>query len=484
MAPDGAVTTVAGDGTAGFVDGPGASARFDNPQGIAVDSSGMIYVADTGNNRIRRIAVDGTVATLAGGNTSGFQDGAGSQARFNAPRGVALDNQGNAYIADTGNSSVRAVTPSGNVSTVAGDGTIGSSDSPARFDGLAGITVDGATLFVYVADTGNHRIRRLGPSGFTITIAGAGRGFADGSGTQARFAEPSGIAVDGAGKLIVADATNSLVRFVDPGSAGVLPAVSTLAGTGDRGLTNGSGSVARFFTPRGVAVSQSSAIIVADTGNHVLRRVLLPPSITSFTPTRGNAGSSVTISGERFDGRAPSLNRVRFARAGGGLSDALVTFATRTQLIVTVPADATTGPIMLQTEGGSTTSANAFEVIANTPLISDFNPKDGTVGTEVTLTGATLKADTGPTVVTFAGNHNSRLSALVTFVSGTSTRALVPNGAVTGVIDLNNNFGHAATATAISPGRDTSDSRVASGAAASPHSAARIRRPRRRRSGT
>ncbi|MEK6324767.1 MAG: peptidoglycan DD-metalloendopeptidase family protein [Acidobacteriota bacterium] len=456
VAPDGTVTTVAGDGTAGFLDGPGASARFDNPQGVAVDSSGMIYVADTGNNRIRRIAVDGTVATLAGGSTSGFQDGAGTQARFNAPRGVALDNQGNAYVTDTGNSSVRAVTPSGNVSTVAGDGTIGSSDSPARFDGLVGITVDGSTLFVYVADTGNHRIRRLAPSGATITIAGADRGFADGSATQAKFAEPSGSAVDGAGKLIVADATNSLVRFVDPGSAAVSPAVSTLAGTGDRGLTNGTGSVARFFTPRGIAVAQSSAIIVADTGNHVLRRVLLPPSIASFTPTRGNAGSSVTIAGERFDGRAPARNTVRFTRTGGGLTDAVVTFASRTQLTVTVPADAATGPITVQTEGGSAISAANFEVIANTPIISDFNPKNGTVGTEVTLTGTALKAVTGPTVVTFAGSNNSRLAALVTFVTPTSVRTIVPNGAVTGVIDLTNSLGRADTATAftVDPGQN------------------------------
>jgi len=238
----------------------------------------------------------------------------------------------------------RPVTPSGNVSTVAGDGTIGSSDSPARFDGLVGITVDGSTLFVYVADTGNH----------------------------------------------------------------------------------------------------------------VLRRVLLPPSIASFTPTRGNLGSSVTITGERFDGRAPSRNTVRFTRTGGGFAEAVVTFASRTQLIITVPADAATGPITVQTEGGSATSAANFEVIANTPIISDFNPKNGTVGAEVTLTGAALKADTGPTVVTFAGGNNSRLPALVTFVTPTSVRALVPNGAVTGVIDLTNNFGHAATATAftVDPGQN------------------------------
>ncbi|MFY9609632.1 MAG: RHS repeat-associated core domain-containing protein [Blastocatellia bacterium] len=458
VAPDGAVTTLAGDGTAGFADGPGASARFDNPQAVAVDSAGMIYVADTGNNRIRRIAVDGTVATLAGDSASGLQDGAGGQARFNAPRGLAVDDQGNLYVADTGNSAVRAVAPSGNVSTVAGDGTIGSSDSPTRFDGLVGIAVDGATLFVYVADTGNHRIRRLTPAGATITIAGAERGFADGPASQARFAEPSGIAVDAAGKLIVADATNSLLRFVDPNLAtsGTPEAVSTLAGTGDRGLTNGAGNVARFFIPGGVAVSQSSAVIVADTGNSVLRRVLLPPAITSFTPTRGIARTLVTISGERFDGRSPAHNNVRFARIGGGTTDAPVSFASRTRLIVSVPADAATGPIAVQTEAGSAASATNFEVIADTPVITGFTPGNGTVGSEVALTGTALKADTGPTVVTFAGGNDARLPALVTFVSANSVRALVPNGAVTGVIDLTNNFGRAATATAfvVDPGQN------------------------------
>ena len=448
VATDGSVSTVAGDGTAGYADGPGASARFNAPQGVAVDASGMVYVADTGNNRIRRIAVDGTVSTVAGDGIAGFQDGAGAQARFSAPRGIALDNQGNAYVADTGNSAVRSVTPSGNVSTVAGDGTPGSSDSPnARFNGLVGIAVDGTTLFVYVADAGNHRIRKLTPSGTTITLVGVDRGFADGSPSQARFADPSGIAVDAAGKLVVADATNSLIRFVDPGLAasGSSLAVSTIAGTGDRGLTNGAGNVARFFTPRGVAVSQSSAIIVADTGSQVLRKILLPPSIIAFSPTRGKAGDSITIAGERFDGRSPSQNVVRFTRTGGGLTDAVVTSATRTQLIAIVPADAATGLITVQTQGGTATSATAFEIANNQPVIADFNPTHGEVGTEVTLTGSSLKADTGPTVVTFAGSNSTRLPALVTFVSATEVRALVPNGAVTGVIDLTNAFGRAVT---------------------------------------
>src|SRR5262249_4110742 len=146
-----------GNGTAGFSDGPASSAQFNSPKGVAVDSLGVIYVADTGNNRIRRIGTDGTVSTIAGDGPAGFKNGTGTQAEFSAPAGLAVDGQGHLYIADTGNSSVRFITPSGVVSIVAGDGTIGSNDSPgAHFNGLIGVAVDGTTALIYVADTGNE----------------------------------------------------------------------------------------------------------------------------------------------------------------------------------------------------------------------------------------------------------------------------------------------------------------------------------------
>src|SRR5262249_7098214 len=270
----------AGTGVAGFADGPGTSAQFNNPQGVGVDASGVVYVADTNNNRIRRIGTDGTVSTLAGNGTSGLVNGAAAQSEFNGPQGVVSDNQGNLYVADTGNSTVRFISAAGQVSSVAGDGTIGSNDSPsAHFNGLIGIGFDGQTAFIYLADTQNERIRRLTPAGTVITLTGADQGFADGSAAQARFAEPAGIAVDGAGKIIVADSTNSLIREVDPTqvTSGGPKAVFTLAGSGARGLTDGPGNVATFFTPAGVGVSLSSAIIVADTGNQVLRRIVVPP---------------------------------------------------------------------------------------------------------------------------------------------------------------------------------------------------------------
>ncbi|HWT02035.1 MAG TPA: RHS repeat-associated core domain-containing protein [Pyrinomonadaceae bacterium] len=458
-APVWVVSTLAGDGQAGYVDGPGGSARFTNPQGIAVDSSGVVYVADTANNRIRRIAPDGTVTTLAGDGTPGLQDGTGTGARFNAPQGVAVDNQGNVYVADTGNSSVRVINPSGEVRTLSGDGTVGSNDSPsARFDGLMGVATDGASVYVYLSDTGNHRIRRLDPSGAVITVAGAERGFADGTASQARFAEPSGIATDGSGKLVVADAVNSLVRLVDPAlAANNSPqAVWTIAGTSDRGLTNGAGDIARFLTPRGVAVSPSSAIIVADTGNQVLRRILLPPVITDLAPPSARLGDTITINGARFDGRAAARNTVRFTRsaqAGGGQTPAQVTAATRTQLTVVVPADAATGPVTVETEGGTAVSPSDFVISAYpAPVIGDFTPKHGPVGTEVTLTGTALMVTESDPSVTFAGANGARLPALVKSATATEVRVLVPNAALSGLIELTNAGG-----TATTPGMFTVD---------------------------
>lgn len=442
------VSTLAGNGTAGFADGSAAAAMFNNPQGVAVGPNAQVYVADTANNRIRRIATDGTVTTLAGDGTPGLQNGAGNQARFNAPQGIAVDNQGNVYVADTGNSAVRKIDAAGTVTSVAGDGSVGSNDSPgARFDGLVGIAVEGQNIYVYLADSGNHRIRRLDVAGTVITVTGAERGFKDGSAAQARFAEPSGIVIDSDGQIVVADAVNSLIRSVDPNGSN--QAVTTLAGTGIRGLTDGAGNVARFFTPRGLVISNSSAIIVADTGNQVLRRVLLPPIIHTLVPPSGRAGDTIEIHGARFDARGPERNIVRFSKAGGGTTFGSVTQATHTVVTVVVPADAVSGPLTVETEGGIATAPTDFVVNqAPAPAITDFNPKRGTPGTQVTLTGSNLKVDTNDPSVTFAGNNGTRVPALVNSASATEVHVTVPNGAFTGLIELSHVGGTASTATA------------------------------------
>lgn len=444
------VSTLAGNGTPGFADGPVAAAMFNNPNGVAVDALGVVYVADTANNRVRRIGADGVVSTVAGDSAPGMQNGSGSQARFNAPQGVAVDSQGNIYVADTGNAAVRKIDSGGTVSTLAGDGTVGSADSPnARFDGVVGIAVEGQNVYVYLADTGNHRIRRLDVAGTVITVSGAERGFKDGSAGQARFAEPSGIALEADGKIIVADGVNSLIRLVDPVLAanGSNQAVSTLAGTGVRGSSDGNGDTARFFTPRALAVSNSSAIIVADTGNQLLRRILLPPLIISLDPSSARAGDTITIHGARFDGRGPERNVVRFTRSGGGQTFGSVTQATRATLTVVVPSDAATGPVTVETEGGTATSPNDFVINqVPAPVITDFNPKRGIVGTQVVLTGTNLKVDASDPAVTFAG-ASGRLPALVTNASATHVQVTVPNGAITGLIELTHAGGITATAT-------------------------------------
>ena len=225
--------------------------------------------------------------------------------------------------------------------------------------------------------------------------------------------------------------------------------MTTLAGTGERGLTDGTGNVARFFTPRGIAVGSSSAIYIADTGNHVLRRIILPPSINFISPSQGRTSDEVVINGERFDGRAPGLNTVRFKRsqqAGGGETIAHVNTATRTQLRVVVPNDAATGPVSVETAGGKATSPTDFEVVSTAPVINDFTPKRGRVGASVRLIGSALKVNSVEPSVTFNGSGNMRVPAVVTASSENEVRVIVPVGATTGHIELTTIAGNATTA--------------------------------------
>lgn len=255
ISPDGLVSTLAG-GDAGFADGFGNAARFSTLSGLALDAHGTLYVADTGNNRIRRVTRDGQVATLAGDGVAGYRDGAASQARFNGPIGVAVDAGGRVIVADTYNDRIRAIRPDGTVITLAGSADSGAADgveSMARFDTPCGVAVDAAGT-IYVADTGNGLVREISPlgivttpgppldglfrpigiaagpdralyvtddrgrvieissSGGARTVAGSTPGFKDG--VDAQFRRPSGLAVAAPGRLIVADAGNALVRLV------------------------------------------------------------------------------------------------------------------------------------------------------------------------------------------------------------------------------------------------------------------------------
>ena len=213
------VTTIAGDGTPLFRDAqPPAQAAFSDPFGVAVAADGTIYVSDAGeSNRIRQITPEGVVTTLAGG-SEGFADGPRSAAAFHTPSGIALDANGNLYVADTGNNRIRKVTPDG-VATVAGGATAGNTDGPgeqARFNGPMGVAVD-QNGNMFVADTYNDRIRRISPEGAVSSVAGAGTpGFADGDANTSLFDTPCGIVVTTDGTLIVADTGNDRLRKITP----------------------------------------------------------------------------------------------------------------------------------------------------------------------------------------------------------------------------------------------------------------------------
>lgn len=297
---------LAGSGVRGWQDGTADRARFADPWGVALPGDGSVLVADAGdNNRIRRITLDGRVETLAGG-VEGFRDGTGAEARFHTPSGLALDLAGNLYVADTGNHAIRKVTPDGRVTTLAGTGQPGYRDgagADAMFDGPMGVAVD-ASGRVLVADTYNDRIRVIDPHGRVGTLAGDGTpGMRDGPGWQARFDTPTGIAVDVRGRAWVADAGNGLLRQVQPNGQvatllsdmeatpmalarshdGVLYASTVWPGAIWQQGANGHWTRVlelppghRMSRPAGIAVGLDGALTLADAGAYRVHRLAAP----------------------------------------------------------------------------------------------------------------------------------------------------------------------------------------------------------------
>jgi sugar lactone lactonase YvrE len=302
VTPQGVVTTLAGTaGTSGAANGVNNNASFFQPSGIAVDGAANLYVADTGNDLIRKITPDAagvnwTVSTLAGAaGQLGDLDGAGSAARFYLPQGAAVDGLGNVYAGDSLNRTIRKITPAGVVTTLAGpDGSYGSADGPAlsaRFNEPYGVVVDSAT-HVFVADTFNHTIREISAAGTVTTLAGlaGASGSSDGTNGAARFNEPTGVAVDVAENLYVADYQNSTVRKITPGP-GTNWVVSTLAGrAGVDGYADGPAAGALFNHPYAVAVDGSSNVYLTDFDNQVVRLITAAGAVSTYAGFPGLAG--------------------------------------------------------------------------------------------------------------------------------------------------------------------------------------------------
>lgn len=280
----GHTTTFAGSlNFSGPTNGTGPAASFYLPTGIAADATGNLFIADAGNNMIRKISPDGVVTTLAGSPLVGSANGTGTAAGFHYPAAVAVDASGNVYVADEGNNLIRKVTSAGVVTTLAGSGAVGSANgtgTAASFYDVFGIAVD-ATGNVYVSDQGNNLIRKITPAGVVTTFAGSGAtGSADGTGTAASFNIPAGLGIDGSGNVYVADQFNNKIRKITP--AGV---VSTIAGTGSIGDANGPALTASFNYPAGVTVDGSGNIYIADHSNNIIRRISATGQTANFAGT-------------------------------------------------------------------------------------------------------------------------------------------------------------------------------------------------------
>ncbi|WP_434756378.1 S-layer homology domain-containing protein [Paenibacillus amylolyticus] len=281
---EGKISTLAGNGISGYSGDGGAAtlAQLKNPTGVAVDSSGNVYIADSGNNGIRKVDKEGKISTLAGTGTAGYSGdgGAATSTQLKNPYGVAVDNSGNVYIADSGNNGIRKVDKEGKISTLAGNGISGYSGDGgaatlAQLKNPTGVAVDSSGN-VYIADSGNNGIRKVDKEGKISTLAGTGTAGYSGDGgaaTSAKFFSPIGVTVDSSGNVYIVDYGNQRIRKVDKEGK-----ISTLAGTGTAGYSGDGGAAtsAQLNYPRGAAVDSSGNVYIADYANYMIRKLAAP----------------------------------------------------------------------------------------------------------------------------------------------------------------------------------------------------------------
>ena len=294
----GNITTIAGNGLLSFSGdgGQALSAQMNGPQGVAADGAGNFYVSDTGNNVVRKVAKGGVISTIAGNGTAGNggDGGAGTSAQLASPMGLAVDTSGNVYVSDSLNAKVRKIS-GGVISTVAGNGTPGfggdgGAGASAQLNTPLGIAVDGAGN-LYIADFSNNRVRKVSTGGTITTVAGNGNSGYSGDGGPAINAQlntPTAVALDGSGNLYIADAGNNVIRVVSPNGS-----ISTIAGNGTAGYSGDGGPAlkAQLISPRAIAVDSVGNILIAD-GSTVIRQVVFPTGNIVTVGGNGTRGYS------------------------------------------------------------------------------------------------------------------------------------------------------------------------------------------------
>ncbi len=373
VGPDGVITSLAGNGLFKYAgdNGPAASAALNVPSAVAVDSAGNLYIADRDNQRVRKVGPDGTIVTLAGNGAAGFSGDGGpaGSASLNTPVGVAADARGNIYVADRNNRRIRKVASDGTMTTVAGDGNIGFSGdggpaTAARMRTPAAVTADAAGS-VYIADTDNQRVRKVSPDGIMSTAAGNGvAGFSGDGGpaTSATFRNPSGVAADAGGNLYIGDRGNRRVRKVSSGGT-----ISTVAGNGVSGSSGDGGPAtsASVGAPEGVAADAGGNLYIADTDNYRIRKV---NSVGIITTVAGNG-----VAGFSGDGALATSASIRTpggvaVDAGGNLYIA-DKFSDRIRKVLAAAPSFFVAPASLKFSAAAGAPAVAPQLVAATSTV-------------------------------------------------------------------------------------------------------------------
>lgn len=415
----GVVTTLAGNGIPGYQNGIGTGAQFQYPNGVAVDVNGTVYVADRLNHRIRKITSSGVVTTLAGSGIAGFANGNGVSAKFYRPSDVTVDGNGNVYVADDFNHCIRKITSSGDVTTIAGNGTAGFADGmgvSARFNDPVNIAVD-PNGNLYVTDYNNHRIRKITPDGNVTTIAGNGTaGYQDGVGVTTKFYLPTGLDVDYLGNVYVADRGNNRIRKIT--AAGV---VTTIAGLG-QGYVDGTNAVAQFNQPYSVSIDNAGNIYVVDTGNNRIRKIT---EIPTFPPSAVFGG---TIFNEAVTNNGSVLTTYNITLANTTWSNTIPNGTTLTQGIHFSASNVPAGLTVVVTKVNASQATISFtgNAALHTALASVNNVQ--LTFTDAALNGAAASSVQGLNGINLSINFSDNASAVY---SGTSfTESFANDGTV------------------------------------------------------